>query len=123
VEDHGEGGRGGATGEEPPGGSGGHVGKTLAGRTEIVGNGFKNEVCGGTTHEEGFRGGGGGGDGNLGGGAGSLEVTFSPMRTTPCRRYGWSGVEARGSTAVGGSEEHGGGGEAGHGWVFAAAGG
>lgn len=67
--------------------------------------------------------GGGGGDGNLGGGAGSLEVTFSPMRTTPCRRYGWSGVEARGSTAVGGSEEHGGGGEAGHGWVFAAAGG
>lgn len=55
--------------------------------------------------------------------AAMLAKPFSPMRTTPCRRYGWSGVEARGSTAVGGSEEHGGGGEAGHGWVFAAAGG
>jgi hypothetical protein len=41
-------------GEEPPGSSCDHGGKTLAGRAGTVGNGFRNGVCGRMTHEGGF---------------------------------------------------------------------
>jgi hypothetical protein len=42
-------------GEEPLGGGCGHGGKTLAGRAETVGNGFRNRVCSRMTHEGGFK--------------------------------------------------------------------